>query len=298
MIEIIGLIIKSIIALYFGIPYGIMQKMIAESENLYLDLLKKSLTGYIFEDTYRPLVYRQQTIKGKIYPYLKKALARFRVELVKKESFDPAVRAVGKDWPAQAQTMIGLKRLDNIQECVLDILEKKIKGDFIETGVWRGGAVIFMRALLKLRNDTKRIVWAADSFEGLPRPDKRHVADSGDTLFTQTTLAVSLDEVKHNFQKYGMLDNQVKFLKGWFSQTLPKAPITKLALLRLDGDMYASTMDALEVLYPKVSQGGYVIVDDWCLPACRQAVEDYRKANKITDTIKKIDWASVYWQKS
>ncbi len=270
-----------------------------EGTTRYITLLKKSLTRSIFEDVYRPLVYHPESLKGRLYPYLKQFLARFRVEMVKREPFDPKVREVGKDWPAAAETMIGLKRMDNIQECVLSVLKNNVPGDFIETGVWRGGAVIFMRALLDVCKDKRRIVWAADSFAGLPKPDeKKYGADKGDKLHQETTLAVSLEEVKMNFAKYGYLDEQVRFLKGWFKDTLPNAPIKKLALIRLDGDMYESTMDALTVLYPKLSVGGYVIVDDWCLPACKRAVEDYRKAHHITDKIMKVDWASVYWQRS
>jgi O-methyltransferase len=85
-------------------------------------------------------------------------------------------------------------------------------------------------------------------------------------------LAVSLEQVKANFDRYGLLDDQVRFLKGWFRDTLPVAPIERLAVLRLDGDMYESPMDTLVNLYPKLSEGGYVIVDDYgAIPACRQA---------------------------
>ena len=111
-------------------------------------------------------------------------------------------------------------------------------------------------------------------------------------------LKISLKDVKNNFSKYGLLDNQVKFLEGWFNVTLPSAPIKQLSLIRLDGDMYDSTMDALRPLYPKLSKGGYVIVDDYCLPACREAIADFRSEFKIKDKLIPIDWASVYWQRS
>ena len=102
-----------------------------------------------------------------------------------------------------------------------------------------------------------------------------------------------------NFRRYDLLDEQVQFLKGWFSDTLPTAPIDKLAVLRLDGDMYASTMDALDALYDKVSPGGYVIVDDYgAVPACAKAIHDYRDAHGVKDELVEIDWASVYWRKS
>ena len=160
--------------------------------------------------------------------------------------------------------MIGLKRMENIEFCVKNIIADKIPGDLIETGVWRGGATIFMRALLKVNNVDDRVVWVADSFEGLPKPDEdKYAADKGDKHHTKEELAIGVEIVKANFEKYGLLDDQVKFLVGWFKDTLPTAPIKKLALIRLDGDMYGSTMDALVSLYPKLSPGGYLIIDDW-----------------------------------
>ena len=114
-----------------------------------------------------------------------------------------------------------------------------------------------------------------------------------------TFLAVSVDEVKANFERYGLLDDQVRFLKGWFKDTLPATPIKQLAVARLDGDMYESTMDALGALYPKLSPGGYLIVDDYgAVPACRQAVEDYRTKMGIKEPVQDIDGLGAYWQRA
>lgn len=195
--------------------------------------------------------------------------------------------------------MVGRKRLDNVEHCVREILHGGVPGDLIETGVWRGGSSIFMRALLLAFGDTTRTVWAADSFQGLPRPDAdRYPADRDDHLWDVPGLAVSLGEVKANFARYGLLDDQVRFLPGWFSDTLPSAPIERLALIRLDGDMYESTKVALESLYPKLSVGGYVIVDDYgAIAACRQAVADFRNDHGIVERIHLIDWTGAYWRR-
>ena len=179
------------------------------------------------------------------------------------------------------------------------ILSENIPGDFIETGVWRGGAVIFMRAILKAYGVTDRTVWVADSFEGLPPPSSgKYRADSDDGHHLHEELAVSLEEVRENFERYGMLDDQVQFLKGWFSDTLHNAPIQKLAVLRLDGDMYGSTMDALTALYDKVSAGGFIIVDDYALEGCHKAIGDFRTERGITDEIVSINAVSVFWRKT
>ncbi len=167
--------------------------------------------------------------------------------------------------------------------------------------MWRGGASIFMRAVLKAHNVKDRIVYVADSFQGCPPPNTKkypqdkelHLCDYGGTL------AVPIEKVKANFKSYDLLDEQVQFLEGWFKDTLPQAPFKKLAVMRLDGDLYESTIDALTNLYPKLSFGGYVIIDDYySISACKEAVTDYRKGHNIDDEIMNVDESSVYWQKS
>jgi hypothetical protein len=191
--------------------------------------------------------------------------------------------------------MIGLKRLTNLETCAIDVLSRQVPGDFIETGVWRGGACIFMRAVLKAYGDKTRRVWVADSFEGLPKPVLQ--TDKQWRFWRYRELCVSQQQVEQNFSKYGLLDEQVRFLKGWFKDTLTNAPIETLSLMRLDGDLYESTRDALCALYPRLSQGGYVIIDDYVIPSCREAVEDYRKRHQITDPIQAIDKSGIYWKK-
>lgn len=198
--------------------------------------------------------------------------------------------------PDRAHTMIGVTRMNNIRQCIESVLKDKIEGDLIETGVWRGGATIFMRGILKAYDDNRK-VFVADSFEGLPLPDPRYSADIGDRHHQMTYLAVGLEEVKSNFEKYGLLDDNVVFLKGWFENTLP-GPVQKLSILRLDGDMYSSTIHALEALYDKLSIGGFAIIDDYGLPGCMAAVNDFRNKRKIDDQLVQIDdGRSVYWRK-
>lgn len=86
-------------------------------------------------------------------------------------------------------------------------------------------------------------------------------------------------------------------MKGWFKDTLPNAPIDKLAIIRLDGDTYEATMDALNNLYQKLSKGGFCIVDDYSLERCKQAIVDFRAKYNIKSELVKIDQVSVFWQK-
>ncbi|MDG2427162.1 MAG: TylF/MycF/NovP-related O-methyltransferase [Acidimicrobiales bacterium] len=213
---------------------------------------------------------------------------------------DPTLRVDGRDWPGSAETMIGRRRLENLSESLNSVLGAGIPGDLIETGVWRGGATVLMRAALAVWGAEDRAVWVADSFCGLPAPDPtRWPADTGVDLSGVAALAVSRPEVEATFARYGLLDDQVKFLEGWFEDTLPAAPIDRLALMRLDGDLYQSTWEALECLYPKLSLGGIVIVDDYgAFESCRCAVEDYRAQHGITDRIIPVDWTGIWWRRS
>jgi len=245
---------------------------------LYLDLLEQTLTGAILEDVgFTP---------GNPPPPVPPV-------------YDQQSRLFGRDWPSHAHTMIGLTRLRHLRNLIMQVLAENISGDFIETGVWRGGACIYMRAVLAVYGVTNRRVWVADSFEGLPAPNSElYPADTGSALHQIRYLAVSFEEVRKNFARYNMLDDQVMFLRGWFNDTLPKAPIQKLAILRLDGDLYESTIQALQSLYPKLTPGGFIIIDDYHdLPGCRKAVEDFRAHNAITDVLEDIDGQASFWRK-
>jgi len=268
--------------------------------NLYLDLMAKILTRYGFEVSNVTVHLGGRSYESYLWELLKTSMGDRAVRLVEPGTFDAEAREVGKDWPVDAESMSGLKRIANVRHCVESVLEDGVPGDLIETGAWRGGATIYMRAILAAYAVEDRTVWVADSFEGLPEPDaKKYAADTGDQHHTRSDLAVSVDMVKDNFRRYGLLDDQVKFLVGWFSDTLPTAPIDQLAVLRLDGDMYSSTIDALESLYDKVSPGGYVIVDDYgAVPACAKAIHDFRDARGITDPLQEIDWTGQFWRKS
>lgn len=271
------------------------------SDDRYLDLLKRVLTGLVRPEMLRPLRPAKGTAKRWLLAPIQGLLRQFGIELARRVAIDPEARADGKDWPAEAETMIGLKRLDNLQACIEDVVRAGIPGDIIETGVWRGGAAIFARAALEVLGDTERAVWVADSFRGLPRPrDGAHPLDARDDyrLWSWTQLAVPREEVERNFARYSLLDARVRFLEGWFEDTLPAAPIERLAILRLDGDLYSSTMVALRTPYSKLSVGGYVIVDDYgAIEGCKQAVHNFRGEHGITEEFRWIDWAGVYWRR-
>jgi O-methyltransferase len=248
---------------------------VARLAELYLNLMERVLLGVIYEDP--PMDPWSGTV------------------------FNAALRVKGKDWPTKAHTMIGFKRLRNVRELITYVIGDQVPGDFVETGAWRGGASIYARAVLKAYAVLDRNIWVADSFAGLPAPDAARYPsqDQSDEHHTYKELAISLETVQENFQKYDLLDGQVKFLKGWFKDTLPDAPIDRIAILRLDGDMYSSTMDALLALGHKVSPGGFIIVDDYsAVDGCRRAITDYRTARGIVEPIHDIDGIGAFWRVS
>jgi O-methyltransferase len=266
---------------------------------LYLDLMKKTLTraqttGRYYRRVPRPV----GPLEGYLYSLVGRILGAGRFEMVEILPADPEGYLEGgganlESRQEDAETMVGTKQLDNIQFCITDVLKRRIPGDVIECGAWRGGATILMRAVLKAYGDSEKSVWVADSFEGLPRS-----GSPSDFGLEKGEMAVSLEEVQQNFARYELLDDRVRFLKGFFDKTLPTAPITKLAVLRADSDLYSSQMDVLNNLYPKLSVGGYCIVDDYFeLPGCKRAIDEYRKTHNITEEIRRIDSEGIYWLK-
>lgn len=256
-------------------------------KKLKLDFLKRVITDSVNDET----IY-QEFFNKKMYP--SEDVMRGVVESPISE-----LRLEGLDWPSRGHTMVGIKRLNNIENCLDYIRTNNISGDLIETGVWRGGCCIFMQLYLEMYEMSKK-VFVVDSFEGLPRPDiVKYPQDTGDMHYTLENLKVSLEEVQNNFKLYGALKENIVFLKGWFKDTLiNNEQIKDLALLRFDGDMYGSTMDVLNSLYTKVLDKGVIIVDDYCLGSCRLAIHDFKAANNIVDEHTPVDKCGIWWVKN
>lgn len=261
--------------------------------SLYLDLLRRNLTRYgMQERTPADWPLRRRLLWKAFNRHLERNNAHRLTDVTPRE--------LGLDWPAEAETMIGMQRLTSLQECVQTALAEDIPGDLVECGVWRGGACILMRAVLAAYGDATRSVWLADSFQGVPRSDPaNYKADKGIRAeLAAGILGVSEAEVRANFERYGLLDDRVRFLPGWFKDTLHDAPIERIAVLRLDGDLYESTIQALDALYPRLSPGGFCIIDDYhALKPCEQAVTDYRTKHGVTAEIVEIDGTGVFWRK-
>lgn len=305
--------------------------------SLYLDVVKRALCNFIYED---PSTWAYGPDK----------------QLVPLNRFDLRRRVLGQDLPLQAHTMVGWRRLTNIESCAKAVIDAGVPGDFVETGVLRGGSAIFMRAVLRAYGVTDRRVFACDTFVAPQEPQPSLVRDAvGKAIFkvvswltripsarwrrslfrfmevrqrswppsvnpssewvdfclalvryaekNQALLrprdVTSVSAVRSHFARYGLLDSQVELVQGFFADTLPKAPIQRVALLRCDGDTYESTRSVLDVLYDKVSVGGYVIIDDYhSFADAKDAVDQFRSAHAIADELSKVDDSAVFWRKS
>jgi O-methyltransferase len=210
-------------------------------------------------------------------------------------------RAGGRDWPVNALTMVGLKRLDDLQACVESVVADGVDGDLIEAGAWRGGASILMRATLDTLGADDRTVWVADSFQGFPAPeadgDEADRALETDMNAAYNYLVAPLEDVQAYFARFGCADG-VRFAPGFFEDTMPELRGRRWSVVRLDADTYKATWLTLEALYPSLAVGGYVVLDDYCfLPACRRAVDDFRREHGITEAIEQIDWNAARWRR-
>jgi len=183
---------------------------------------------------------------------------------------------------ARPLTLLNRRQLDLIEQSMLTLEAQCVPGDYIEAGVWRGGVIILMNALLRAYGIAGRRIHAADSFAGIPR-NVRFKHDPVDTWSDR--WVASLDEVKQNIARFDLLDDRVVFVPGYFADSLGHLAGERFGLIRLDVDSYESVETSLTRLYPLLSCGGIVIIDDWHLVPCRMAVGAYRSAHGITDPI-------------
>lgn len=264
----------------------------------HLELLKKFIIRYDFDrNAYSFKEINEHLGKMRVLRYFSNLLPGNWTIAQRLVAPSLEERAKGKDWPLTAESMIGLDRMNQFHEALDTVRLEKIEGDIVETGIWRGGAIIFAASYLKVYGLSSKKVFGCDSFEGLPKPDPDYPIDAGDIHHTINILGVSLPEVVSNLVKYGVDPQDVKLVKGWFKDTLPQLDVEAISILRLDGDMYSSTIQSLNALYHKVTNGGYVIIDDWCLEGARKALEDFFSPKSLPIIID-IDGTGAYFRKA
>lgn len=268
--------------------------------NRYLALLKRSLVNMLYPE----LELQIHHLEGGADGLSGTALQRFQRD-IKMHQQGKYNRLMAGKWqgtapPTSPYTMIGLFRLANIERCAEQVIAEGVPGDFLEAGVCKGGAAIFLRALQVAHGAAERRTWVVDSFEGVPPSEDPDDAGYGIHLeeSRRPWLACSESAVREHFKRYGLLDANVRFLPGWLADTLPSAATGPLALLRIDVDLYSSTKECLDLLYDRVSPGGFVIVDDYgYLQCCRDAVDEFRARRGVEEPIRRVDSSGIYWRK-
>ena len=185
-----------------------------------------------------------------------------------------------------------------------------VTGSFVECGVWRGGTSIYAAAVLKAHAAFHRQVVLVDSFQGLPRASSNKDTDIWSTM---DFLMIPHEQVKAKFNDLQLLSSNIVFEKGFFNESCPRLRMKmqalrasqpsshggNIAVLRMDGDMYESTMDILFNLYELVPVGGYVIVDDYySVQAAQNALREFLKIHNTTAAFVDIDKDAVYWKKT
>lgn len=267
--------------------------------DLYLDLLKRALLNELGLENELRIAYLESCIGEGTKP---DPAMLHDIRFAWASGFDALMesRRAGRfpprgEGPGYSHTMIGRARLDQLHDCLDVVRREGIPGDLLEAGVWRGGAGIFMRGYLKAHGVADRKVWLADSFRGLPAAEAAaHGVDPG----LNRHLMVSVATVRDAFERYALWDDRVVLVEGWFADTLPAAPVDQLAVLRLDGDLFGSTVVALDALYRRLSPGGFVIIDDYyAVEGCRAAVDAFRIRQGINAAIQRIDWTGIFWRK-
>lgn len=237
----------------------------------YIDLIKRSITNYCYLGGEAPFEQFR-------------AVAHYN--LTQSEwKIDPVSRPI---------TLLTKQQLDLVEHSIVAVEKRGVPGDFLEAGVWRGGVIILMRAMIKALGITDRKVVAADSFAGIPM-NTRAVGDPVDQW--RDRWVASLDEVKQNVARFGLLDEKVEFLPGFFADTLKGLAGQRYAVIRLDSDSYDSVEESLVYLYPLLSKGGVIIIDDWHLVGCKAAVTNYRNRHNIAEELKVHD-GNAYWVKA
>jgi O-methyltransferase len=209
--------------------------------------------------------------------------------------FDKLMRLPG------VYTVCSRSHMLNLTECVESVLRDNIPGDLLEAGTRRGGMAMLMKEVLRRHGDLTRTVWLADAWTGhFPKPQSPNDAAAAPTVNRLFSNGPNRDEVIENFKQIGLWDERLEFVEGYFENTLPHIRVNRLSVLRLDADFYSSTMDVLTHLYPKLSPGGYVIIDDYGLPICdcKKAVDEYRAKHGIAEVIKMADIQCGYWRKT
>jgi len=194
-------------------------------------------------------------------------------------------------------TLTSCERMVSLTRAVAYLVDHNIPGDLVECGVWKGGSVMLMARTLLRHNDGRRDIHLFDTFEGMTEPTSHDVSYDGEVAsatyarVNERLIAVGLEDVKRNVLGVGYDPARIHFVKGRVEETIPRYAPPRIALLRLDTDWYESTKHELVHLFPRVSPGGVVIIDDYGhWSGAQRAVDEYIRDHRIPILLTRIDY--------
>lgn len=262
-----------------------------------IPILQKALPAGIYKYVYDFLYnfYKSLLRRSYIFRYI-----YFKIFGTKKQQLK--VKLTLKLLP---YTMGGHKALENAFD-IVDIVEKNnIEGAFVECGVAEGGTAAMLALANKEIGKKNRLKWFFDSYEGLPEPTKEdyETGKTGNFIrpLPKGSCLGTIEQVSDlMFDTLGFSGNDVKLIKGWFQDTVPeyKLKVGSIAILRLDGDWYESTKVPLENFYWQISNGGFIIIDDYltCFGS-RKAVDEFILNNRIETSLNLDGRGGVWFEK-
>lgn len=198
-------------------------------------------------------------------------------------------------------TMTSIERIFALIEATRYIVRADVPGSIVECGVWRGGSMMAVAHTLKQLGKEDRDLYLFDTYEGMTRPSEIDIDYKGEVAvktFMQKKRSeessswcyASIEEVKRNLYSTGYNHERMRFVKGRVEETIPGSAPERIALLRLDTDWYESTRHELHYLFPRISRGGVLIIDDYGYwQGCRKAVDEYLSQNNVNILLNRID---------
>jgi len=218
------------------------------------------------------------------------------VEVRSSKRFRDSWNALSLFVQVRDHTMVDVPRLKLLYELTKELDCQGIPGDLVTCGVYRGGSAAVL-AGANIKSGVQRKSWLFDSFQGLPEPTERDGFEAQETYY-KGWCGAGEDEVRRLFARLGLMSSNVHIVRGWFEDTLPRAPLQQIALLHIDADWYDSMRICLTTLFDRVQPNGVIVLDDYGRwEGCRNATSDFFSARNLDLALLRYCGPAAYFRK-